>query len=145
MKQPKVLCSAFTGTTFMTLWSYFLSWIRLNNFKEPVILGKLLYRLDLPIKKKEARAAGWGVHYLVGLLFTELYAPLWEKISFGPTKRNGLVLGGISGIAAILVWKFTLAFHPDPPSIDFLPFAGQLFIAHLVFGLFATIGYNLTG
>lgn len=142
MKQARIFFSAFAGTTCMTAWSYLAAWIQHNRFEEPVILGQLLNRLPLPIKKKTAHRAGWCMHYLVGLLFAENYAALWQNTTARPTNRNGLILGGISGLAAILIWKFTLSIHPDPPAIDFIPFAAQLFIAHLVFGLFATIGYN---
>ena len=70
---------------------------------------------------------GWTLHYLVGLLFAEIYAPLWEKTPMQPNLKNGLILGGISGIAAILVWKFTLEMHPDPVRVNFKKYAGHLF------------------
>jgi hypothetical protein len=77
------------------------------------------------------------------LLFTKLYAPIWEETPLKPNVKNGLIFGGICGIAAILIWKFTLVVHPDPPAIDFIPFAIQLFVIHLIFGAFAAMGYRI--
>ena len=85
----------------MTLFSYILSLLKVKNFKEPLLLGKLLKRSGL--EKTIAKFTGWTVHYAVGLLFAEMYALLWEKTDIPPSASTGLVLGGLSGLAAILV------------------------------------------
>jgi len=144
MKQHKIIISAVSGTTIMTLVSYLLSWISNSNFKEPKILSLLIIRLFKLPKNAYSRLTGWCLHYLVGLLFAELYAPIWENIPPRQRVKTGLVLGGISGFAAILVWKFTLAVHPNPPSLNFMAFALQLFVVHLIFGTAAAIGYNFS-
>ena len=133
--------SSIAGTTMMTLYSYAISWTKNKNFKEPLLLAQMVYRLMPWLQKKDSRIAGWGVHYLTGLLFAESYAAFWSQDTFANIK-TGLVLGGISGIAAILIWKFTLEAHPFPPPVHFFKFAGQLFIAHIVFGLASALGYT---
>jgi hypothetical protein len=143
--QLRVIVSSITGTTLMTLYSYAISWLQHKNFKEPELLGKMSRRLLPWIDRKESRITGWGMHYLVGLLFAEAYAPFWPEQQQHANIKTGLVLGGISGIAAILIWRFTLDAHPFPPLVDFVPFAGQLFIAHVRFGLVAAVGYALSG
>ncbi len=125
----------------MTLYSYLISWIRNKNFKEPVLLDKMAGRL-LPVLNTKNRLAGWAIHFAVGLLFAETFAQFWKPGQNFANVKRGLVVGGLSGIAAILLWKFTLEAHPLPPAVDFVRFAGQLFIAHVVFGLFGALGYN---
>ena len=142
--QRRVVTAAVGGTTMMTLYSYVISLARQKNFKEPVLLDKLITRLVPVADTKDGRVAGWVMHYLVGLLFAETYAPFWRGAQHSNTKK-GLILGGFSGIAAILIWKFTLDAHPLPPEVDFVHFAGQLFIAHLVFGLFSALAFNSAG
>jgi len=144
MRLRKTIPSAILATTAMTATSYTGSFLKGNNFKEPEILGVLINRLGSVSNLETGKICGWGLHYLVGLLFAELYAPLWQQTSIHPTKKNGLILGGISGLAAILIWKFTLEMHPDPPSLNFRKYAGHLLLAHIIFGLFAVIGYNLS-
>jgi len=141
-QQRRIFGSSVAGTTAMSLFSYFLSGPGARNFREPNLLGKLIQRV-LPVKTKtSAQMAGWGLHYLVGLLFAETYAPLWTGRPQADMK-TGLVLGGISGIAAILIWRFTYAIHPYPPAVHFVLFAAQLFFAHVIFGVFTALGYDV--
>lgn len=140
--QLAVIISAVTGTTVMTFYSYIISLVQHKNFKEPKLLGKMSENLLPWVNSRESTIAGWCLHYLVGLLFAEAYAPFWPGSNMTNVNiKTGLVLGGISGIAAILIWRFMLDVHPFPPAVDFIPFAGQLFMAHLFFGVFAALGY----
>jgi hypothetical protein len=141
-KQNRILYAAIFGTTAMTLFSYIFSATKNRNLKEPKLLGKMIHPLIPGIGKNSSRQAGWAVHYAVGLLFVEMYAQIWQRTSIKANKRTGLIFGGLSGIAAILIWKFTLAIHPDPPSVHFKKHALNLFIAHVIFGFFTVMGYN---
>jgi hypothetical protein len=142
-KQQSVAVSAFTGPSLMTLYSYLVSKKKKKNFREPKLLGQMAHRLTPWIQRKDNLWLGWGMHYLVGLLFAETYAP-FSDVAGKDNLKKGLVFGGLSGLAAILTWKFTLYQHPLPPNVQFVQFAGQLFIAHLTFGFFAATGFNLS-
>jgi hypothetical protein len=141
-EQIKVFRGSLLGTTCMTLFSYLFSLLEIENLKEPKLLGQMIYRKLPASGKRHSRIAGWVLHYVVGLLFAELYAQYWEKTGSYPTVKSGLMLGGLSGIAAILIWKITFDIQPRPPSVNFKHFAVNLLIAHLVFGLFMVVGYN---
>ena len=138
----RVLLSSILGTTAMTMFSYLLSAHQHKNFREPDLLDKLVHRLLRGDSKKQQQPAGWFLHYLTGLLFAEAYTLFWTA-NAEKNLRSGLMLGGISGIAAILIWKFAFSSHPDPPHVDFISFAAQLFVAHVIFGAFVALGYNL--
>jgi hypothetical protein len=139
----KVLFAGLTGTTFMTLFSYLVSETKEENFKEPELLGKLLYRLIPDLNKQNSRFAGWSLHYVVGFIFAFLYARLWEERKIKPTVESGLMLGGLSGVLAIIVWKSTFKLHPLPPKIYAGKYYGHLLITHFIFGAFAVLGYKL--
>lgn len=142
-RQVAVIAGAVIGTSIMTAYSWLMSTVKNNNFKEPVLLGQMAHRLTPWVKRKKSRWVGWGMHYLVGLLFAESYAPFFSDIPGKINLVKGLVFGGLSGIAAILIWKFSLDSHPLPPHVNFIHFAGQLFVAHLIFGFFAAAGFDI--
>ncbi len=129
------LFSSFWATSVMTLFGYIYSSVSGRNLKEPKLLGKLIKRAIPNIRKKSARLSGWGVHYAVGLLFTEMYAKFWGRVPVESRLKSGFIFGAIGGLAAILIWRITFAFHPDPPSVDFSRFAINLFIGHILFGI----------
>ena len=139
----RVISSGLTGTTIMTFFSYLVSETKNKNFKEPELLGKLLYRLIPQINKKYSTIAGWNIHYTVGFLFASVYAELWKEKRRGASLESGLLMGGLSGLLAVIVWKLSFKLHPAPPRISFRKYYGHLLITHFVFGAFASIGFNM--
>ena len=135
----KKICSSFTATSVMTVFSYLFSFVSGNNLKEPHILAQLTARLPPWRSKSRNVLTGWLLHYAVGLLFTEMYLHFWKNSSLKSEKKAGLIFGGMAGIAAILIWKFTLTFHPFPPAINFGLFSLNLFIGHLLFGMISML------
>lgn len=143
MKTREILIAGISGTTFMTLFSYLVSEIDDENFSEPERLGQLAQGLLPVLNKQEKQITGWAAHYIVGLLFALVYVDLWSRKRIKPTLKNNLLLGGISGIVAIAIWKTTFKMHPLPPGLSFNKYYLQLVPAHVVFAVFAGIGYNL--
>jgi hypothetical protein len=142
-KVEKIVIAGITGTTFMTLFSYLASMVKNENYSEPEHLATMLHRFIPSTSKKFNQAAGWNAHYAVGLAFAAVYVKLWEARKVKPTIINGLALGAISGAFAVAVWKLTFKIHPLPPWINFNKFYMQLVLAHVIFGLFASIAYRL--
>lgn len=138
-----IVSAALLGTTVMTLFSYLVAEIQKEKFREPELLATLLRRLVPELSSKYGRIAGWKIHYAVGLVFAIIYARLWEEKRVKPSAKSGLALGALSALPAIAVWRLTFLLHPSPPKIHFKRFYGHLFLAHLVFGAFAAIGYKI--
>ena len=143
MKAKEIFIPALVGTTFMTVFSHLIGDIEQENFSEPDLLAKLFNRLVKESPKELSTIVGWNAHYLVGALFASVYAELWDKEKLKPTVKNGLLLGGVSGIAAIAVWGATFKLHPAPPGINFKKYYTQLWFAHIVFGVCATLAYKM--
>ncbi|GAC1310764.1 MAG: hypothetical protein NVSMB24_28720 [Mucilaginibacter sp.] len=143
MKAKEILFAGISGTTFMTAFSYAVSAVEKENFSEPERLGQLARRLLPTISKKENQLIGWSAHYGVGLLFSTAYDWLWANKKIKPSFKNNLLLGGISGLAAVAIWKATFKMHPLPPRLSFDKYYLQLVPAHIVFAVFAGLAYGL--
>lgn len=125
----------------MSLFSYQLSKIAGEQFREPQILSALLKRLG--ITKHDGTAIdGWLLHYFAGLLFVLVYDQIWKK-KVTPSVASGMALGAISGIVGAETWRKVYEYHPNPPKNNFKQYYVQLIPAHVIFGLFAEIGYKL--
>lgn len=125
----------------MTLFSYMVSIAENENYSEAERLGQLIHNLYPILNKREKLVAGWVAHYLVGLAFATAYVQLWEKKKLKPSFKNNLIIGGISGLVAVGIWKLTFKMHPLPPRLNFNKYYLQLVPAHVVFGIFSGLGY----
>lgn len=134
MKAGRMLVAAFAGTTAMTLFSYIVSDKKRKNFKEPNLLGEMIHRVT-PADKENSQMSGWILHYATGLVFTLLYSLILEEKEKKQTLSSDLLIGGVSGVAATLIWKATFSLHPDPPQIHFKDYYKHLVLAHVVFGV----------
>ncbi len=134
MKTANVLLAAGCGTAAMTLFSYLVSRKKNKDFREPRLLGKMVYRAVPEIKKPEAKVIGWILHCTTGLTFTIIYKFLLKDTKFKSNIPDAVVLGLVNGIVAVGIWKATFSLHPDPPKIHFHDFYKHLVIAHIVFG-----------
>lgn len=142
-KLSKTLISSISGTTFMTASSALTSMLLDQNFREPEHLSSMIGRLAPMLSHRAQVLAGWGAHYGMGFIFAAVYVELWESGKIKHTIKNGLILGALSGIAGLLIWKGTFKAHPLPPSMKYINFYLQRIPAHIVFAVFATITYRL--
>jgi hypothetical protein len=142
-KVEKIALTGFMGTNFMTLSSYLESIIFDENFREPDHLSTMIKRLAPGLSKKAETIAGWGAHYAMGFVFAAIYVELWETGKIKHSIKNGLILGAVSGVLGLLIWKGTFKAHPLPPWINFTKYYLQRIPAHVVFAVFATITYRL--
>lgn len=144
MQTGKILISAIVGTSVMTLFSYLVSESKNKNYGEPEVLGELIKRLPKSGSKESARMAGWGMHYAIGILFVACYSEIWQQTKVKPSLTSGMLLGAANGVAGVTGWKLMFEAHPNPPAKNLKPFFGHLMLAHVAFGVFCALTYNLT-
>ena len=142
MKAEEIIIPGIAGTTVMTIFSKIAGEMVNENFSEPDLLSKLYHRLAPAEPKPIAKVVGWLGHYAVGALFSTVYNKLWDKKLVKASGKNSIWLGALSGVLAIGVWKTTFKLHPAPPGIDYKKYYAQLFFAHIVFAMFATLAYQ---
>lgn len=136
-----ILVSAFTGTTLMTLFSYFLTYILKTQFKEPVLLYKLLEKSAWIEEESINVPVGWLLHYAAGIGFVIFYYLLWSFTALKISFFNGGLLGLASGFFGVGVWWIIFRIHQNPPSINLKDYFIHLIAVHIIFGLGATTCY----
>jgi hypothetical protein len=114
-----------------------------ENYREPEHLATMISRIAPGLSKNAAKIAGWGAHVAMGFIFASVYVELWETRKIKHTIVNGLVLGLVSGLLGLVIWKATFKAHPLPPLLKFDHYYLQRIPAHIVFALMATITYRV--
>jgi hypothetical protein len=142
MELQPTIKSTIAGTSAMTLFSYLISEKKEENFREPLVLADLMARLNPKMRKQDAALDGWALHYVAGYGFSFVYDKLWKSGKVKPTVLSGILLGAASGLVGILVWKTVFKLHPNPPAKNLKKYFGHLMLAHVVFGVFASLGYR---
>jgi len=140
----KIIISAIIGTTFMTLYSYWRSKKEQQEYTEPVMINKLIDNSEnLPqLNNQDIHPAGWGLHYLTGVAFVSGYWVIWKKALKRPTLFRISLIGSLSGITGIIVWKALFMQHDNAPKNYRYGYYKQLFFAHIIFTAFALITYK---
>jgi hypothetical protein len=143
MNSAKILSGASVGTTAMTVFSYLAANAKGKQFREPELLEKNIRRLFPGTDKTTAQTEAWILHYAVGLTFVAAYDQIWTKTKVRPSFVSALVLGAVSGLIGMGVWRKVFDWHPDPPHVNLKRYTGHLMAAHLVFAGFALLGYKI--
>lgn len=139
-----IILGTVVSTTLMTIFSYIVSRLRNRQFTEPVLLNRMLCGFGiLKEYQLERNITGWIIHYAVGLLFLLSYYFIWSKTTLDPTISTALILGCFSGLAGIIGWAILFRIQSVPANIRVSEYYTQLFIAHVIFALTATITYRL--
>ncbi len=140
----KIIIAGIAGTTLMTLYSYYRAKKEGQQYREPVLLNKLINRSNaLPDKVTDNHPAGWMSHYMVGIGFVAAYYIFWKKALHFPTAYKIGIVGTVSGVVAIIAWKLMFAANPNPPDNNRYGYFRQLFIAHIIFSLSALAAYKV--
>jgi hypothetical protein len=142
-KAEKIAITGIAGTMVMTADSYLMSLLIDENFREPEHLATMIGRLVPKLSKQAQMIAGWGAHLAMGIVFASVYVELWETKQIKHSIKNGIILGIVSGVLGLLIWKATFKVHPLPPCINFDKYYWQRIPAHIVFAVGATIAYRL--
>ncbi|MBB4801586.1 hypothetical protein HNP37_001647 [Flavobacterium nitrogenifigens] len=132
------------ATSAMTWFSYFVSKKFLKLYKEPVLLCTVFTELEVDLSPGSKRKLGWLFHYLIGFLFVVGYHVVWVRNILSISLLSALILGIISGVIGIISWMFLFKITHYQTPIDYLGFYIQLFFAHIIFALVATLLYFIT-
>jgi hypothetical protein len=113
MEFKKVLSSGILGTSAMTIFSYLVSQLMSENFREPEIMSFLFKNLSITFLQYGTFLGylAWTFHYIIGFSFVFIYVKLWDNNKVKPNLVSGIFLGAITGIVGILLLKST-QIHP---------------------------------
>ncbi len=136
--------SGIAGTVAMTVVMYLYSYLSHFFTKVIHILGNMLLgETNFYSPSKKALLVGTIAHFGVGVIFSFSYFLLWNWGIFKINFEGSLLIGAISGVVAILVWKGYISLHSNPPNFTQLHYFIALFIAHIVFGLVSVNVFQL--
>jgi hypothetical protein len=133
MNTRKMVESGIAGTTLMTVFSYAASFDAGKNFKEPQLLSDFF-----PKKLQDLRLAvpaGWLTHYSMGISWAAVFQLLFNGKIAKPDLPNGILLGTLSGITAIAIWRSAFKLYSTSPKTSLKSFYSHLVLAHLVYSL----------
>lgn len=143
MEMILLLATAITATALMNLFMYGMEYVTGSPLSISGILGTMLTfetRRDGALSgSRRSRIVGIGSQYLFGIAFTLLLWQLWHLGIGTPGLSAIVLLGLLSGISGIVLWKIFLGFHPYPPAIRIPLYQLGLFCAHFIFA--ATVCY----
>lgn len=142
-KATKIAITGIAGTSVMTLGSELMSLLCKENFSEPDHLETMIGRLAPQLSGKAKQIAGWGAHYAMGIVFATVFVELWETRKIKHSFKNALILGTVSGILGLFIWKGTFKAHPLPPWLNYTHYYLQRIPAHIIFAVAATLAYRL--
>jgi len=132
------------ATLIMTGFSYLVSFITKQQFREPELLNRLVASSIIPLKPNPPNILGWIIHFIIGYVLSLGLLNGWKilNISF---LFYGISGGIILGIIGIIGWYIMLKINPNPPQICRKPFYSHLIFAHIIFSLSYLGGLILTG
>jgi len=139
MSLQKIITAGILGTSAMTLFSYLVSELDDDNFKEPLLLKQLMQRVGTD--EETAIVTAWVLHYAIGISFVAAYE-LIRKSKSQPTVKQGAAMGLVCGGIGIAVWKAVLKLHPAPPKNNRKRYYAQLLAAHVIFGITMAMYYQ---
>jgi hypothetical protein len=137
MNTLNVISAGVAGTSVMSAYSICLSEIKRTDFREPHLLAILIFRLFSRVSKRQSGAAGWVIHYLVGIFFAGIYSILIKQHLLKTTVPAAITVGALSGLVGVAAWSTTLNLHPHPPLVKRGKYYGQLVVAHIIFAIIA--------
>lgn len=140
MELLQVIFAGVIGTVLMTGFSYGLSNLKSNRFREPRLLNLILRRSSHEhMNPSNNSFIGWVVHFCIGVILMTIFYLFHLIFSFEITLLSIFLYGLLMGILAILSWHLMFYISPTPPEIDLKEFYFQLFIAHVIYSIGAMI------
>ena len=132
MQMKKTIEAGIVATSVMTAFSYALSAIENENYREPPLLSGFVKGW---LRKENGiiNYSGWPVHYTLGCTWAGVYTSFIKQFSHKISSRHAFLFGCVSGAIGVLTWKALFQHHPNPPKTAHRKFYRHLFSAHLLF------------
>lgn len=131
------IVSGFAGTFAMTIVMYLYGSLTKKKTKVVHILGLMMTGNLALCKEQKTKilATGSIAHVFIGVLFSFSYFLLWNWGVFNISTFDSIIIGALSGILAIIVWKSYFTVYRKPPRVPLDHYFTALFISHIIFGM----------
>ncbi|SDF51098.1 hypothetical protein [Cellulophaga baltica] len=140
------ILALFTSVGAMTMFSLIMSVISNCEFRENILLSKLMSGHSLNEKESlKYVILGWLAHFFLGGFFLVIYTYLWYNTALLQHALGSILFGIIIGILGILGWTMLFKMASNPPQINYKIYYMQLIVAHIHFSLGNFLIFSLLG
>jgi hypothetical protein len=131
------IVAGIAATTLMTAFVLAFRIITGERINVVRILGTMLTSSTTPAgrcsEKPGTRVAGIIAHYSVGIFFSFVYLWLWQNEIIKTDLITTTLLGFITGLIGITVWRLYFLFHSHPPAVPLKLYLTCILFAHVIF------------
>jgi hypothetical protein len=132
LRPGKIFIISVVGTTLMTLFSYWLSWLFKDNFREPQLLALFISNILPHLTGWLSSTLSWTIHYVAGYSWAIVYFLMARQL-FGKTSLPvSILMGGIFGIIASYAWLCCFSVIENAPDISYGFYYLQLILGHVI-------------
>ncbi|MDT0675421.1 hypothetical protein [Autumnicola musiva] len=135
-----ILFASVISTSVMTIFTYICAAVKRGQFRPPELLNMLISRSSIfPVEVGKTSFAGWIIHYSIGFFFVVIFSLLWNFFSVEISLLSGIIFGFGAGLIGIGGWKIMFVLNENPPEIELKSYFLQLLLAHILFGISASL------
>jgi len=128
-----IFTAAFVATSAMTVFSYAVSYLLKEMYKEPVLLQHVIRAVPMKFSNPVRKMLSWVIHYSIGFLFAWIYFEVCKALDCKHLLLTGAIAGSIFGIIGIAGWE--MMFRYAGATVDKSGYYVHLFFAHIIFGI----------
>jgi len=129
--------SGITGTTIMTAFMLILRMVTRRQLNVITILGTMLTGSTTAdgkcVTTPRVLITGTIAHYFVGIFFSFVYLWLWNNHIVGDDWWTTTILGFVTGLVGIAVWRTYFYIHRHPPQVPLRIYLAAILLAHVIF------------
>lgn len=135
----KIIVAGIIGTAVMTLFTNVIAFLFKERCKVVRVLGTMLTFQTTPDKglsnQLSALMIGTVAHYFVGIVFSFVYAWLWSQEIVDENFYEAGILGFVTGIFAMVVWRIFIALHSNAPYLPLVLYLSAILLGHVFFAI----------
>lgn len=136
MKARQLLVSSAAATSCMTAFSYLVSNLKKENFREPALLAVLASNVHADLAGSVwAKPVGWLSHYVFGAAWSPLQYGFHRIRKSKASNKEAASFGVFGGLTAALAWHLMFKLAKFPPENRRGHFYRHLILAHIVYSL----------
>lgn len=139
----QILIVSIASTSAMTLFKYAITTKHREIYKEAVLLTYLFSQLKFGMSIGSKKTLGWLTHFSIGFFFVLSYHLLWRYKILDFSVISSLFLGIVSGTTGVLCMAIIFKIIKYTLTIDFKRYYLKMFIAYLIFTLYASSTYYI--
>ncbi|WP_207420109.1 hypothetical protein [Desertivirga brevis] len=136
MKIRRTLLTSTVATSIMTAFSYLISSLKKENYREPELLAGIVDHLVVKDKRQQRLTAdGWLIHYTMGAVWSPIQLYVLKHKDTKANYVHAAAFGVFGGITGSIIWELSFRAACYRPKINKRAFYLHLVLAHVVYSI----------